>query len=29
DYMKFRVPRYNTTFVVQVGCSIILGKTDK
>lgn len=29
NYMKFRVPRYNTTFVVQVGCSIILGKTDK
>lgn len=29
DYMKFRTPRYNTTFVVQVGCSVLLGKTDK
>lgn len=29
NYMKFQTPRYNTTFVVQVGCSILLGKTDK
>ena len=29
DYMKFRVPRYNTTFVLQVGCSVLLGKTNK
>lgn len=26
DYMKFRIPRYNTTFVVQAGCNVILGK---
>lgn len=29
NYMKFHTPRYNTTFVVQVGCSVLLGKTDK
>lgn len=29
NYMKFRTPRYNTTFVVQIGCSVLLGKTDK
>lgn len=29
NYMKFRTLRYNTTFVVQVGCSVLLGKTDK
>ena len=29
NYMKFRTPRYNTTFVVQVGCNVILGKIKK
>lgn len=29
NYMKFQTPRYNTTFVVQVGCNVILGKIKK
>ena len=28
-YMKFQTPRYNTTFVIQAGCNILLGKTKK
>lgn len=29
DYMKFRTPRYNTTFVIQAGCNVLLGKIKK
>lgn len=29
DYMKFRVPRYNTTIVVQAGCTVLLGKIKR
>lgn len=29
DYMKFRTPRYNTTFVIQAGCTVLLGKIKK
>lgn len=28
-YMKFQTPRYNTTFVIQAGCNILLGKIKK
>ena len=28
-YMKFQAPRYNTTFVIQAGCNILLGKIKK
>ena len=28
-YMKFQAPRYNTTFVIQTGCNILLGKIKK
>ena len=28
-YMKFQTPRYNTTFVIQAGCNILLGKNKK
>lgn len=29
QYMKFLVPRYNTTFTTQLGCIITLGKLNK
>lgn len=29
DYMKYITPRYNTTFVIQAGCNVLLGKTKK
>ena len=29
NYMKFLIPRYNTTFTTQIGCVITLGKLNK